>query len=297
MYKIVVLVKQVPDTHNITANAMKEDGTVNRAALPAIFNPEDLNALESALEIKERYGAEVTAITMGPPTATEVLRECLYRGADKVILLTDRRFAGADTLATSYVISEAIKRLGKVDIVFAGRQAIDGDTAQVGPQTAEKLNIPQIGYMLELKSLKKDVIEVKRAIEEGVEVVKCKLPVLITVTEQTNTPRYPSAKRVALYKKAMTKSELLAKSDNRVSYLNPSGLSEEFLRSKGLLIEEWSLDDIKADPSMCGFAGSPTKVYKIDSVVLEAKETKEYEPNFESVSNLIHELIEKHIIG
>ncbi|HOJ49286.1 MAG TPA: electron transfer flavoprotein subunit beta/FixA family protein [Spirochaetota bacterium] len=296
MYKIVVLVKQVPDTHNITANAMKEDGTVNRAALPTIFNPEDLNALEAALEIKDKFGAEVTAITMGPPAAADVLRECLYRGADKVILLTDRAFAGADTLATSYVISEAIKKLGKVDIVFAGRQAIDGDTAQVGPQTAEKLDIPQIGYMLELKSLKKDVIEVKRAIENGVEVVKCKLPVLITVTEQTNTPRFPSAKKVAVYKKAMTKSEI-NKIDPNQSYIDPSKYSEEYLRNKGLLIEEWGLNDLKLDPSMCGFAGSPTKVYKIDSVVLEAKETKNYEPTFEGVSTLIHELIQQHIIG
>src|SRR5512147_1844105 len=135
-YDCVVCVKQVPDTGNIAGDAMKEDGTVNRAALPAIFNPEDLNALEAALEIRDRFGGTVTAITMGPPAACEVLRECLYRGADRAILLTDRRAAASDTLATSYILSRAVKTIGKYDFVFCGRQAIDGDTAQVGPQSA-----------------------------------------------------------------------------------------------------------------------------------------------------------------
>ena len=142
--RIVVLVKQVPDTQNVTGDAMKEDGTVNRAALPAVFNPEDLNALEEALRLKDRHGARVTVITMGPPAAVQVLRESLYRGADEVILLTDKAFAGADTLATSYALSLAVKKLGGADLVLCGRQAIDGDTAQVGPQTAEKLGYPQI---------------------------------------------------------------------------------------------------------------------------------------------------------
>src|SRR5664279_1884897 len=141
---IVVLAKQVPDTHNVTGDVMTKDGTMNRGALPAIFNPEDLNALEMALQIKERHGGTVTVITMGPPKAANILREALFRGADKVILLTDRKFAGADTLATSYALQCTIKKAGTFDLIFCGRQAIDGDTAQVGPQTAEKLGIPQI---------------------------------------------------------------------------------------------------------------------------------------------------------
>ena len=142
----VVLVKQVPDTHNITGDAMTKDGTMNRNALSAIFNPEDLNALEMALQIKERHGGTVTVITMGPPKAADILRESLWRGADRVVLLTDRRFAGADTLATSVALQKAIEKIGRYDLILAGRQAIDGDTAQVGPQTAEKLGIPQITY-------------------------------------------------------------------------------------------------------------------------------------------------------
>ena len=142
--RIIVLVKQVPDTHNVTGEAMKEDGTVNRAALPAVFNPEDLNALEEALRLKERHGGRVSVLTMGPPAAVQVLRESLFRGADEVVLLSDAAFAGADTLATSYALSLAIAKMGEFDLVLCGRQAIDGDTAQVGPQTAEKLGLPQI---------------------------------------------------------------------------------------------------------------------------------------------------------
>jgi len=149
-YDCVVCVKQVPDTSNITGDAMKEDGTVNRAALPAIFNPEDLNALEAALAIRDQFGGSVTAITMGPFAACEVLRECLYRGADRVILITDRRAAASDTLATSYILSRAVRTIGTYDLVFCGRQAIDGDTAQVGPQMAEKLGIPQVTYFEDL---------------------------------------------------------------------------------------------------------------------------------------------------
>lgn len=296
MYKIVVLCKQVPDTHNITAKAMKEDGTVNRAALPTIFNPEDLNALEAALSVKDKYGAEITVITMGPATAADILRDCLYRGADRVILLTDRKFAGADTLATSYAISSAIKKLGKFDLIFAGRQAIDGDTAQVGPQTAEKLNIGQISYLLEIMELKNGEIKVKRQLDNGTEIVKSKLPVLITATHLANEPRFPSVKRISKYKKAMTKTEL-SKIGDSLKYLNPSDYSEDILKKKGLFIEEWGLDEIGADPVCCGLSGSPTKVNKIDSVILEAPETKEIPATEEGVRGLIHELIQEHIIG
>ena len=151
--RTVVLVKQVPDTANVTGEAMKEDGTINRSALPAVFNPEDLNALEEALKLKDSHGARVTVVTMGPPAAVQVLRESLYRGADEVILLTDRAFAGADTLATSYALSLAVEKLGGADLVLCGRQAIDGDTAQVGPQTAEKLGYPQITCVSRIDAL------------------------------------------------------------------------------------------------------------------------------------------------
>ena len=150
-FRIIVLAKQVPDTRNVGKDAMKEDGTVNRAALPAIFNPEDLNALEMALNIKDNIkDATISIITMGPSRAAEIVREAMYRGADNGVVVSDRKVAGSDTLATSYTISQAIKRMGKFDLVIAGRQAIDGDTAQVGPQTAEKLECPQITYAEEV---------------------------------------------------------------------------------------------------------------------------------------------------
>ncbi len=206
-YQIAVLIKQVPDTHNITGQAMKEDGTVNRQALPAIFNPEDLNALEEAIKIKEAQGGKISVITMGPPNASQVLRDSLFRGADEVILISDRIFAGADTLATSYALSQAVKKLGKIDIVLCGRQAIDGDTAQVGPQTAEKLKMNQLTCVNKIMELKKDSITVERSIEGGYEIIKTKLPILLTITSEANTPRPPSAKKILSYRHAMTPLE------------------------------------------------------------------------------------------
>ena len=154
-YKIIVLAKQVPDTRNVGKDAMKADGTVNRAVLPAIFNPEDLNALEQALRIKDQYPeSTIKILTMGPGRAADIIREGLYRGADGGVLLTDRAFAGSDTLATSYAIGQALKTMGDIDIIVAGRQAIDGDTAQVGPQVAEKLNMLQVTYVEEIIELK-----------------------------------------------------------------------------------------------------------------------------------------------
>ena len=146
-YDSIVCVKQVPDTANITAEAMKEDGTVNRAALPAIFNPEDLRALEAALQVRDLYGGTVTVLSMGPPKAGDVLRECLYRGADRTILLTDRRAAASDTLATSYILAQAVRTIGRYDLVFCGRQAIDGDTAQVGPGIAKRMGLQLLTYV------------------------------------------------------------------------------------------------------------------------------------------------------
>ena len=171
--KIVVLAKQVPDTRNVGKDAMTPEGTVNRAALPAIFNPDDLNALEQALRLKEQIpGTSVGVLTMGPPRAGEIIRQGLFRGADTGWLLTDRLFAGADTLATSYALSAAIKKIGGVDLVLGGRQAIDGDTAQVGPQVAQKLGLNQVTYAEEILGIKDGVVTVRRRIDGGQETVQ-----------------------------------------------------------------------------------------------------------------------------
>ncbi len=193
---------------------MKEDGTVNRAALPTIFNPEDLHALEAALEIKENYGGTITVVTMGPPKAADVLRDCLFRGADRAILITDRRAAASDTLATSYILSQAVKTIGEqkpFDFVFAGRQAIDGDTAQTGPQCAEKLAIPQITYMEEILDVEATGnpkrATIKRNIGNGWEIVRAQLPALLTVIETANTPRPWAAKRMMRHKNSRVPAE------------------------------------------------------------------------------------------
>ncbi len=282
-YNCVVLIKQVPDTKRITGQAMNDDGTVNRAALPAIFNPEDLNALELALEIKEKYAGTVTVITMGPPAASEILRQALYRGADDAVLITDRRCAASDTLATSYILKCAVKKLD-FDIVLCGRQAIDGDTAQVGPQLAEKLAIPQITYVEQLIELNNRAIIARRNIGNGWQEVKTKLPVLLTVIDQANEPRAPAAKKLMKYKNARSSNEV--ENDESKS-----------LQSKGLLIKQWDLDYLQADLNWCGRQGSPTKVHRIQSVVLEARESREVEPTLLGITDMVHELIEEHTIG
>jgi electron transfer flavoprotein beta subunit len=296
-YTIIVFVKQVPDTQNITGEAMKPDGTVNRAALPAIFNPEDLNALELGLQLKERYGARLVVGTMGPPNAAEVLRESLYRGADEAVLLTDRAFAGADTLATSYALSKCAAKIGKFDLILCGRQAIDGDTAQVGPQLAEKLGLPQIAYVEEVESLSKNKIKARRAIEGGYEVVEGPLPCLLTVVE-ANEPRPANAKRIMLYKKAKTRSELV-KAHADANYTDAEMLAEEEekLKAKGLWIEELSAADVGAEEDRIGLKGSPTKVKQIESVVLKGADFKKIEPTDDGINALIHELIEDHTLG
>jgi electron transfer flavoprotein beta subunit len=295
-YKSVVLVKQVPDTKNISGDAMTPEGTINRAALPAIFNPEDLNALEMALQVRDLHGGEVTVVTMGPPSASEILRESLYRGADRGILLSDRKFAGADTLATSYALACAIRKLGGFDLVFSGRQAIDGDTAQVGPQTAEKLGIPQITYAESIAEIEGRAIVVMRALDHGTELVRCSLPCLLTVVSSANEPRPASVRRRIEYKLASTSLEyksLLAKW--------PSFGSEEtidaYLSDRGLKIPLWSAADIGAEEDKLGFAGSPTQVHKINFVVLEAMESKEIKPTAEGIKALVEELVKEYIVG
>ena len=294
-YNILVFVKQVPDTQNITGDAMTPEGTVNRAALPAIFNPEDLNALELALQLKDRYGARVTVATMGMPAAAETLRQALYRGADHAILVTDRALAGADTLATSYALSKVAEKRGNVDLVLCGRQAIDGDTAQVGPQIAEKLGIPQLCYVEEVQELSAKSIRCRRAIEGGYEILESPLPALLTVID-ANSPRPMNAKRIMKYKRSRTPGEVAKEHENDNYTTNVDGEIEK-LNAAGLLIDQFSAADIAAEPDRIGFAGSPTKVKQVMSVVLTAGEVKQISPDAAGIAGLIHELISDHTLG
>lgn len=301
-YKSVVLIKQVPDTKRVTGDVMNDDGTVKRSALPAIFNPEDLNALETALAIKDEFGGHITVITMGLPAAAAILRESLYRGADDAILVTDRRCAASDTLATSYILSCAVKKL-EYDIVLCGRQAIDGDTAQVGPQLAEKLGVTQITYVEQLIELSGKTITAQRNIGNGWQQVKAELPVLLTVVGDANEPRVAAARKMMKYKKANTPIEV----EQEVKAENPDAdeteitelvqLRSKALEEKGLLIKQWDLDSLDADLTWCGMSGSPTKVHRIQSVVLAAKESKDLEPTAEGITDMIHELIEEKTIA
>ncbi len=302
-YHSVVCVKQVPDTANVTAEAMKADGTVNRAALPTIFNPEDLHALEVALQVRDRFGGTVTVVSMGPPKAADVLRDCLFRGADRAILITDRRAAASDTLATSYILSRAVRTVGNFDLVFCGRQAIDGDTAQVGPQLAEKLGIPQVTYLEEFIDAHDKTARIRRNVGNGWEIVEVRLPVLITVLDTAAEPRPCAARRVMKYKRAMVKTELEAAAKAAQPTLAGADLEKEVerqaeaLRGRGLMLEQWNLDDIKADLNWCGLAGSPTKVHRVQSIVLTKSGYTEIPATEEGVRRLIRELVVDHTLG
>jgi len=288
-FRIIVLAKQVPDTRNVGKDAMKADGTVNRAALPAIFNPEDLHALEQALSIKDKIPyAEVILLTMGPSRAAEIIREAMYRGADRGYLITDRKFAGSDTLATSYALSLAVKKLAPYHLVISGRQAIDGDTAQVGPQTAEKLGIPQITYAEEILSLDAKKIIVKRRLERGIEVVNSTLPALITVHSSAPPCRQRIGKLLMKYKHCRTVTELQNETKDYTELYNDRPY---------LLIEEWSAEDLKANPDNLGLSGSPTKVKKIENVVFQHKESKIISNSDKEIEKLMQTLISSHIIG
>ncbi len=287
---IIVLAKQVPDTRNVGKDAMKEDGTINRAALPAIFNPEDLNALEQALRLKEKHpGSKVTMLTMGLPRAAEVVREGMFRGADGGIVLTDRALGGADTLATSYSLAQAVKKIGDYDVVICGRQAIDGDTAQVGPQIAEKLGIPQVTYAEEVLDLSDGHITVKRRLESGVETVKAPLPCVVTVNGSAAECRPRNAKRVMKFKRAVSPSERAALAPEAAALVE--GRDE-------LEIKEWGAAFVEADPEQIGMAGSPTKVKAIENVVFTAKESLCLNgADDNQIEELVKELIKNHTIG
>ncbi|MGA2513370.1 MAG: electron transfer flavoprotein subunit beta/FixA family protein [Candidatus Limnocylindrales bacterium] len=292
----VVLVKQVPDTHNLTGEVMTKDGTMNRGALPAIFNPEDLNALEMALQVRERHGGTVTVITMGPPKAADILREALWRGADQVALLTDRKFAGADTLATSVALQKAIEKIGRFDLVLCGRQAIDGDTAQVGPQTAEKLGIPQITYVESIVELTSTHITAERALDSGSEIVRCTLPCLLTVVGSANTPRPASVRRRMERKLAATPNEHAAIRAAWPEFDTDEAL-ETYLVKHDLKIPVWTAEDIGATEGSIGLAGSPTQVHKINFVVLESTESKTVAPTPEGIAAMVAELVHEYIVG
>lgn len=293
--RIIVLVKQVPDTKNVTGEVMKADGTVNRAALAAIFNPEDLNALEMALDIKERFGGEVVVITMGPPRAADILKDSLCRGADRVILLSDRRFAASDTLATSYTVAQAITtHLAPYDIVLCGRQAIDGDTAQVGPQCAEKLGIPQVTYADKILEFDGKTLVVRRDLGRAKETVEATLPVLLTVPKSANSPRWPNAKLLLKYRRARSAFEV--ESEAKAQGRSVDELVAA-LRAKGLFIETWGAEDIGADLSRIGISGSPTKVKKVENVVLTGRDLKLFNADDAGVRDLINELIDERTFG
>ncbi len=293
--RIVVLAKQVPDTKNVTGEVMKADGTVNRNALAAIFNPEDLNALEMALELKQRFGGEVIVITMGPPRAAEILKDSLCRGADRVILLSDRRFAASDTLATSYTVAQAIQtRLAPYDLVICGRQAIDGDTAQVGPQVAEKLGIGQVTYADKVLALENGTLCVHRDLGRAEEVVEAKLPLLLTVPKSANSPRWPNARLVLKYRRALSGFEIEKEARAKGVRL------DEFvarLRAQNLFIETWGAEDIGAELPRIGISGSPTKVKKVENVVLAGRNLRMFPGDEEGVRELVHELIEERTFG
>jgi len=225
---IVVCIKQVPDTAEVRINP--DTGTLIREGVPSIINPFDMHAIEAGLQMKEKVGGKVSVLTMGPPQAETALREAVAMGADEAVLLSDRAFAGSDTWATSFTLSKAIGKMG-ADVIICGKQAIDGDTAQVGPETAEFLNIPHISYVRKIEEVSGNSIKVQRMMDEGYDVVEAAFPVLITVVRELNEPRLPSLKGKMAAKKAE--------------------------------IKKWSSADIMADENDLGLKGSPTQVKNI----------------------------------
>ena len=286
--RIIVLAKQVPDTRNVGKDAMKEDGTINRAALPAIFNPEDLNALEQALQLKDAHpGSTITLLTMGLPRSAEMVRESLYRGGDDGVVLTDRPLGGADTLATSYSLAQAIRHMGEFDIIVGGRQAIDGDTAQVGPQVAEKLGMTQVTYAQEILSVKDGKATILRSIDGGVETVEAPLPLVVTVNGTAAPCRPQNVRLVMKYKWATCPSERPENDPHAALYAERPYLT----------LTQWTVADVDGDPSQCGFAGSPTRVKTVQNIVFQAKESKTLTASDADVEGLVQELISEKIIG
>ena len=288
--KIVVCIKQVPDTKG--GVKFNPDGTLDRGAMLAIMNPDDKAGLEAALKLKDEFGAEVTVLTMGLPKAADALREALAMGADKAILVTDRVLGGADTWATSTTIAGALRNLD-YDLIITGRQAIDGDTAQVGPQVAEKLGLPQVTYVEEIQEVKDGRIRVKRHIDGGVETVEGPLPIVLTVNGSAAPCRPRNAKLVQKYKRALGGQEKAAITKDGAE-LPYASLYES---CPYLNITEWSVADVNGDTKQCGLSGSPTKVKKIENIIFQAKESKTLTGSDADVENLIVELLANHTIG
>ena len=301
MLKMAVLAKQVPDTKHVVGEVIKPDGTLNRAALLPIFNPEDLHALELALQIKDRVGGHVTVITMGPPSAATLLRDALSRGADQGVLISDRALAGSDTLATSVALAAAVRKISPVDVVLCGRQAIDGDTAQVGPQTAEKLGWAQVTYVESIREIANHKISVFRRLGRHAELIEIKVPVLLTVTNDTDTPRSPRVRQLLRYTRARTLGEIRA--ELTAAKLAGDELERRVkeetarLQADGVLIPTWGIDDLGVQPELVGLAGSPTKVKRCENVILKTGEYKKIEPTDEGAGLLIGELVHDHILG
>jgi electron transfer flavoprotein beta subunit len=291
---IIACVKVVPKPEEVRVNT--NTWTIERDGVRSEINPPDMNALETALALKEQHGGKVTVLAMGPPMFDPYLRLALAMGADAAYLLSDRAFAGADTLATSYALSCAIRKLGEVDLVFAGRQAIDGDTAQVGPQTAEKLGIPQITYAEAIEKLEGRQIVVRRALDQGTEMVRCSLPCLLTVVDTANEPRPASVRRRIANKLAATPAEYKALLARYPSFGTEEAL-EAHLTERGLKIPVWTAADVGAEESRLGLAGSPTQVYKINYVVLESSDSKVVEPTPEGIKAMIAELMQEYVVG
>lgn len=261
--RIAVCVKQVPDTNEIRINP--ETGTLIRDGVPSILNNDDANALEQALQIKDANpDTTVTVLTMGPPQAREMLQECLAMGADEAILLSDRALGGSDTWATSNALAAGLRKAGPFDLIFAGRQAIDRDTAQVGPQIAEKMGLPQVTYVKEFE-LEGDTVTVKRALEDGYEKLRVKLPCVLTAIKELNTPRYMSVPGI--------------------------------LRAAKAEIKIWSADDIGVDKTTVGLKASPTNVFRSFTPKPKGKGiTVEGDTPKEQAGNLLADLRAKHII-
>ena len=283
--KIVVCIKQVPDTKG--GVQFNPDGTLNRAAMLTIMNPDDKAGLEAALRIKDATGAEVTALTMGLPKADDVLREAMAMGADKGIPVTDRVLGGADTWATSTTIAGALRNID-YDMIITGRQAIDGDTAQVGPQVAQKLGLNQVTYAEEILKIENGVATIRRHIDGGVEVVEAPLPVVITVNGSAAPCRPQNAKLVMKYKRATCPMERPAE-----------GTPYDYLYEERpyLTLNQWSVADVDGDANQCGLAGSPTKVKAVKNIVFQAKESKTLTAKDADVESLIKELLDEKIIG
>lgn len=260
--KILVCVKQVPDTNEVKIDPVK--GTLIREGVPSILNPDDANALEAALQMKDRAPEIVVdVITMGPPQAGYMLRECLAMGADHAYLLSDRAFGGADTCATSTTIAAGIKKVGDVDLIFAGRQAIDGDTAQVGPQVAQRLGLPEVSYVQHYE-VKGNAVEVQRQLEDGYEVLEVQMPCLLTCVKELNTPRYMSVGSIVdAYQKEIT---------------------------------VWNHEDVELDPRDCGLNASPTQVFRSFTPPQKGKGEMLSGTVEEMAGKLVEKLAEKHLV-